>query len=68
MSKYPKNYINFEYCSVNNAEYAPEICNLSGNYCSFMGQQTNNDRAVIQGDSVHYIHNLSAFSGQPTEQ
>ena len=40
----------------------PEICNLSGNHCSFMGQQTNNDRAVIQGDSVHYIHNNAVYS------
>ena len=27
-----------------------------------MGQQTNNDRAVIQGDSVHYIHNNAVYS------
>ena len=40
----------------------PEICNLAGNYCSFMGQHTNNDRAVIQGDSVHYIHNNAVYS------
>ncbi len=39
-----------------------EICNKPGNHCSFVGEQIHNDRAVIQEDSVHYIHNNSVYS------
>jgi len=40
----------------------PEICNEPGNSCSFIGEQIYNDRAVIQEDSVHYIHNNAVHS------
>lgn len=40
----------------------PEQCNELGNYCTFLGQRTHNDRAVIQGDSIHYIHNNEVLS------
>ena len=40
----------------------PEICIEPGNSCYLQGQQTRNDRAVIQGNSVHYIHNNEVFS------
>lgn len=49
---------------------APENCNELGldpqNSC-FQGQQTYNDRAVIQGGSVHYFHNNSVFSSAITD-
>jgi hypothetical protein len=51
---------------------APENCNELGlgfdtqNSC-FQGQQTYNDRAVIQGNSVHYFHNNSVFSSAMTD-
>ncbi|MCF6203760.1 MAG: beta-propeller domain-containing protein [Methylococcaceae bacterium] len=46
---------------------APENCNefgleLDSEISCFQGQQTYNDRAVIQGNSVHYFHNNSVFS------
>lgn len=31
-------------------------------FCYLEGQNTQNDRAVIQGDSVHYIHNNAVHS------
>ncbi len=40
----------------------PAICNEPGNYCSFVGQQIYNDRAVLQENSVHYIHNNAVHS------
>ena len=40
----------------------PEECNEKGNFCSFLGQQTRHDRAVIQDDSIHYIHNDEVLS------
>ncbi len=51
---------------------ALENCNEFGlgldtqNSC-FQGQQTYNDRAVIQGNSVHYFHNNSVFSSAITD-
>jgi len=41
---------------------SPETCNLPLNDCYSPGQQTDNDRAVIQGNSVHYIHNNAVYS------
>lgn len=40
----------------------PEQCNEPGSHCSFKGQYTHNDRAVIQDKSIHYIHNNKVFS------
>jgi hypothetical protein len=40
----------------------PDVCNELGNYCSFSGQKTHHDRAVIQDDAIHYIHNNAVIS------
>jgi uncharacterized secreted protein with C-terminal beta-propeller domain len=37
-------------------------CSNSEEFCYTNGTSTQNDRAVIQDDSVHYIHNNSVFS------
>ncbi len=36
-------------------------------FCYSQGQNTYNDRAVIQGDSVHYIHNNAVHSSAITD-
>jgi hypothetical protein len=41
---------------------ALDKCENSEEFCYTTGQETRNDRAVIQDDSVHYIHNNSVFS------
>ena len=49
----------------------PENCAELGlepeNSCYQEGQLTYNDRAVIQGNSVHYFHNNSVFSSAITD-
>ncbi len=44
------------------ADTPPDECNQLGNYCSFRGQRVDNDRAVIQEETVHYIHNNAVIS------
>lgn len=45
----------------------PDVCHELGNYCSFAGQQTWNDRALIQDESIHYIHNNKVYSSEITD-
>ncbi len=40
----------------------PDECKQPGNYCSFRGQNIQNDRAVIQENTLHYIHNNAVIS------
>lgn len=42
----------------------PEKCKDKNSYCSFSGQYTYNDRAVIQGETIHYIHNNTVVSSK----
>ncbi|MCK5828807.1 MAG: beta-propeller domain-containing protein [Methylococcales bacterium] len=46
------------------SDIPPKECSESGNYCSFTGQYTHNDRAVIQNNTIHYIHNNTVLSSE----
>lgn len=43
-------------------DLASDDCENGVEFCYTEGQSTQNDRAVIQDDSVHYIHNNSVIS------